>query len=96
MWEEYARLSKEKDVEAIYEHYLPSFAGDRLPSSPIGDIVSIADKMDTIVGGFEWSHPYWNSRSFWVERQALGIIRIILEKNYSISLRDLMKRVEGS
>ncbi len=51
---EYARLSGEKTevAEAIHEHYLPAFAGDRLPGSPIGDIVSMADKMDTIVGCF--------------------------------------------
>ncbi|MGD0915906.1 MAG: glycine--tRNA ligase subunit beta, partial [Thermodesulfobacteriota bacterium] len=44
---EYALLSGEKTevAEAIYEHYLPGFAGDRLPSSPVGDIVSMADRL---------------------------------------------------
>jgi glycyl-tRNA synthetase beta chain len=91
---EYARLSKEKPevAEAIYEHYLPSFAGDRLPSGPIGDIVSIADKMDTIVGGFGVGLiPTGTADPFGLRRQALGIIRIILEKKYSISLRDLIE-----
>jgi glycyl-tRNA synthetase beta chain len=91
---EYARLSKERPevAEAIYEHYLPSFAGDRLPSGPIGDIVSIADKMDTIVGGFGVGLiPTGTADPFGLRRQALGIIRIILEKNYSISLRDLIE-----
>ncbi len=94
---EYARLSKEKPevAEAIYEHYLPGFAGDRLPSSPIGDIVSIADKMDTIVGCFGVGLlPTGTADPFGLRRQALGIIRIILEKKYSISLRGLIEESE--
>jgi glycyl-tRNA synthetase beta chain len=90
---EYARLSKEKPevAEAIYEHYLPSFAGDRLPSTPIGDIVSIADKMDTIVGCFGVGLvPTGTADPFGLRRQALGIIRIVLEKKYSLSLRGLI------
>jgi len=91
---EYARLSGEKPevAEAIYEHYLPGFAGDRLPSSPIGDIVSIADKMDTIVGCFGVSLvPTGTADPFGLRRQALGIIRIILEKKYTISLTGLIE-----
>jgi glycyl-tRNA synthetase beta chain len=94
---EYARLSKERPevAEAIYEHYLPSFAGDRLPSSPIGDIVSIADKMDTIVGCFGVGLvPTGKADPFGLRRQALGIIRIILEKKYPISLRGLIEESE--
>jgi glycyl-tRNA synthetase beta chain len=91
---EYARLSGEKPevAEAIYEHYLPGFAGDRLPSSPIGDIVSIADKMDTIAGCFGVGVvPTGTADPFGLRRQALGIIRIVLEKKYSISLRGLIE-----
>lgn len=91
---EYARLSGEKPevYEAIYEHYLPGFAGDRLPSSPVGDIVSIADKMDTIVGCFSVGLvPTGTADPFGLRRQALGIIRIILEKEYSLSLLQLIE-----
>jgi glycyl-tRNA synthetase beta chain len=94
---EYARLSKETPevAEAIYEHYLPAFAGDRLPPSPIGDIVSIADKMDTIVGCFGVGLvPTGTADPFGLRRQALGIIRIILEKKYSFSLRGLIEESE--
>ena len=94
---EYARLSGEKPevAEAIYEHYLPGFAGDRLPSGPIGDIVSIADKMDTIVGCFGVGLvPTGTADPFGLRRQALGIIRIILEKKYSISLTGLIEESE--
>ena len=94
---EYARLSKERPevAEAIYEHYLPGFAGDRLPSGPIGDIVSIADKMDTIVGCFGVGLvPTGTADPFGLRRQALGIIRIIVEKKYSLSLRELIEESE--
>jgi glycyl-tRNA synthetase beta chain len=94
---EYARLTKERPevAEAIYEHYLPGFAGDRLPSGPIGDIVSIADKMDTIVGCFGVDLvPTGTADPFGLRRQALGIIRIILEKKYSISLTGLIEESE--
>ncbi|MGZ3539106.1 MAG: glycine--tRNA ligase subunit beta, partial [Thermodesulfobacteriota bacterium] len=91
---EYARLAGERQeiAEAIYEHYLPGFARDRLPSSPIGDIVSIADKMDTIVGCFGVGLvPTGTADPFGLRRQALGIIRIVLEKKYSLSLRGLIE-----
>jgi glycyl-tRNA synthetase beta chain len=94
---EYARLSKERPevAEAIYEHYLPGFAGDRLPSNPIGDIVSIADKMDTIVGCFGVGLvPTGTADPFGLRRQALGILRIILEKKYPISLKRLVEESE--
>jgi glycyl-tRNA synthetase beta chain len=94
---EYARLSKERPEvsEAIYEHYLPGFAGDRLPSGPVGDIVSIADKMDTIVGCFGVGLvPTGTADPFGLRRQALGIIRIIVEKKYSLSLRELIEESE--
>jgi len=95
---EYARLSKERPEvsEAIYEHYLPAFAGDRLPSSPTGDIVSISDKMDTIVGCFGVGLvPTGTADPFGLRRQALGIIRILVEKKYSLSLRGLIEASEG-
>ncbi|NWF92110.1 MAG: glycine--tRNA ligase subunit beta [Syntrophaceae bacterium] len=95
---EYARLSGERPevAEAIYEHYLPGFAGDRLPSGPIGDIISIADKMDTIVGSFGIGLvPTGTADPFGLRRQALGIIRIILEKGYSLSLTGLIQESGG-
>ncbi len=91
---EYARISGESPevAEAIYEHYLPTFAGDRLPSSPVGDIVSIADKMDTIVGSFGIGLvPTGTADPFGLRRQALGIIRIIVEKKYPISMEELVE-----
>jgi glycyl-tRNA synthetase beta chain len=90
---EYARLSGEEAevAEAIYEHYLPAFAGDRLPGGPVGDIVSMADKMDTIVGCFGVGlAPTGTADPFGLRRQTLGILRILLEKKYPVSLVDLI------
>jgi len=95
---EYARLSGEKPevAEAIYEHYLPGFAGDRLPSGPVGDIVSMADRLDTIVGCFGVGLvPTGTADPFGLRRQALGIIRIILEKKYPLSLAELIEESES-
>jgi len=91
---EYARIQGEKPevAEAIYEHYLPAFAGDRLPRSPIGDIVSMADRLDTIVGCFGVGLvPTGTADPFGLRRHALAIIRIILEKKYALVLTELIE-----
>jgi glycyl-tRNA synthetase beta chain len=90
---EYGRLQGERPevAEAIYEHYLPSFAGGRLPGSTVGDVVSIADKLDTIVGCFGVGlTPTGTADPFGLRRQALGILRIILEKRYPLSLGQMI------
>lgn len=95
---EYARLSGEKPevAEAIYEHYLPGFAGDRLPSGPVGDIVSMADRLDTIVGCFGVGLvPTGTADPFGLRRHALGIIRIILEKEYPLPLVRIIEESEN-
>ena len=91
---EYARIQGEKPevAEAIYEHYLPAFAGDRLPGSPIGDIVSMADRLDTIVGCFGVGLvPTGTADPFGLRRHALAIIRIILEKKFTLPLTELIE-----
>jgi len=94
MGKEYASLSGEDlDVAtAIYEHYLPRFAGDALPSTHIGAFVSIADKLDTVVGCFGVGLiPTGTSDPYALRRQTLGIINIILDKRYPISLARLIE-----
>ena len=91
----YARLAKEDEAvaQAIYEHYLPTHAGGQLPSAMAGSLVSIADKLDTVVGCFGIGQiPTGTADPFALRRQALGIIRIILEKDLSISISDLISR----
>jgi glycyl-tRNA synthetase beta chain len=95
----YAQLAKENEAvaEAIYEHYLPTHAGGQLPSGMAGSLVSISDKLDTVVGCFGVGQiPTGTADPFALRRQALGIIRIILEKDLSLSLSHLIsKALEG-
>ena len=82
MGREYARLDVEKaDVcEGIFEQYLPRFAGDILPKTEIGRILSIADKVDNIVATFSRGKaPTGSQDPFALRRQALGIINILLD-----------------
>ncbi|OGP54300.1 MAG: glycine--tRNA ligase subunit beta [Deltaproteobacteria bacterium RBG_13_52_11] len=94
MGREYALLGGEDPAVAqvIFEHYLPRFAGDELPSTPAGDIVSIADKMDTVIGCFGAGLlPTGTSDPFALRRQTLGVINIILGKGYCFSLRRIIE-----
>lgn len=93
MGREYAVNNGEpKEVaQAIFEHYLPRFAGDLLPETQAGMIVSIADKIDTIVGCFSIGIiPTGSQDPYALRRQALGICHIILAGNISISLTKLI------
>jgi glycyl-tRNA synthetase beta chain len=94
MGREYALLAGEDKAVAqvIFEHYLPRFAGDELPSSSAGAVVGIADKMDTVVGCFGAGLiPTGTSDPFALRRQTLGIINIILGKGYCLSLRRIIE-----
>ncbi len=95
MGREYALLQGE-DVEvatAIAEHYLPTQAGGDLPSSDIGAFVSIADKLDSICGCFGVGLiPTGSADPYALRRSALGIINIILDREYRLSLGALVDR----
>ncbi len=89
----YASLGGEKEevARAIYEHYLPVAAGGLLPSSHPGAILSIADKLDTIVGCFGVGLiPTGTADPYALRRQTLGVIHIILDKQYLLSLSHLL------
>ena len=95
MGREYALIQGEDPVvaKAIYEHYLPIAAGGDLPETDEGAIVSIADKLDTIVGFFGIDiAPTGTADPFALRRQALGIINIILSKNYPLNLGVLIDK----
>ena len=92
MGREYAKLSGESDAvaEAIYEHYLPRFAGDALPLTPAGQAVSIADKIDNIVATFSRGLiPTGSQDPFALRRQALGIVHILIKGQYKLTLSEL-------
>lgn len=89
---EYAGISGENEIVslAIFEQYLPRFSGDQLPTTTAGAILSIADKLDSIVGLFAINiQPTGSQDPFGLRRSALGIINIILDKKLNLSLNDL-------
>ena len=95
MGREYALLQgEEREVAvAIAEHYLPTQAGGALPASDIGALVSIADKLDSICGCFGVGLiPTGAADPYALRRAALGIIAIILNRGYRLSLPDLIDR----
>jgi len=90
---EYAQHSGENEIvsTAIYEQYLPRFTGDILPTTTAGSILSIADKIDTIVGSFAIGvQPTGSQDPYGLRRQALGVINIILEKRLKLGLEDII------
>jgi glycyl-tRNA synthetase beta chain len=77
---------------AISEHYQPRFAGDELPRSKVGIAVAIADKLETLVGLFSIGEkPTGDKDPFALRRQALGIIRMLIECKLNISLVTLIE-----
>jgi len=95
MGKEYAVLSGERRevAEAIFEHYLPRFSGDRLPLTKSGMILGIADKVDTIIGCFVMGlTPTGSQDPYGLRRQSRGKIAIILKNNLEISLKDIIQK----
>jgi len=79
-------------AQAIFEHYLPRYAGDRLPESLPGIVVGLADKLDSLVGLFAVNLiPTGSADPFALRRAALGIVQVLIEKNLSLSLRELLR-----
>lgn len=92
MGEDYARKAGENETvaAAINEHYQPRFAGDRAPASIIGAVVSLADKLDTIVGCFSIGIiPTGSQDPYALRRQAAGVVQIILAQRLNLQLSDL-------
>ncbi|MBM4141563.1 MAG: glycine--tRNA ligase subunit beta [Nitrospira sp.] len=78
-------------AEALGEQYLPLHSGGSLPKTQIGDLLSIADKIDNIVAFFSIGlTPTGSEDPFALRRQALGIIAILLDKGYSITLTEIV------
>ncbi|MDX1491347.1 MAG: glycine--tRNA ligase subunit beta [Pseudohongiellaceae bacterium] len=90
----YALNDKEPEevALALNEQYMPRFSGDALPSTMTGNLLAIADKLDTIVGLFAIGQPPTGSKDpFALRRAALGVLRIIVEKGLEI---DLLETIE--
>ncbi|KPL98405.1 glycine--tRNA ligase subunit beta [Vibrio splendidus] len=79
---------------ALYEQYMPRFAGDTLPSTGISSAVAMADKLDTIVGIFGIGQAPKGSDPFALRRASLGVLRIIVENGYNLDLTDLIGKAK--
>lgn len=82
------RSGEDKCVaQAIGDHYLPAFSGDRLPAHAVGKVVALADRLDTLTGIFATGlKPSGNKDPFALRRTALGLIRILLDGELAIEL----------
>ncbi|WP_314654556.1 glycine--tRNA ligase subunit beta [uncultured Selenomonas sp.] len=93
MGREYALLDGESPAvaRAIDEQYMPRFAGDELPQTPIGVALSAADKIDNIVGTFSQGRiPTGSQDPFGLRRQALGLVLMLIEQESTMLLSDLV------
>ncbi len=78
-------------AEAIEDHYKPRFAGDDLPRNNVGLVVALADKLETLVGMFGIGNvPTGDKDPFALRRHALGVIRMLIEKDVDLGLPELL------
>ena len=78
-------------ANAIEDHYRPRFAGDELPRNPVGLVVALADKLETLVGMFGIGNlPSGDKDPFALRRHALGVIRMLMEKDLALEWRELL------
>ncbi|GAB2573152.1 glycine--tRNA ligase subunit beta [Gracilibacillus alcaliphilus] len=96
MGRKYAEMFGEDPVvaQAIEEHYMPRNTHDRLPETAVGAVVSIADKLDTVVGCFGVGLiPSGSQDPYALRRQALGILQIIQDKEWDLNLDHIIAEV---
>ncbi|HWU85554.1 MAG TPA: glycine--tRNA ligase subunit beta, partial [Rhodocyclaceae bacterium] len=78
-------------ADAIEDHYKPRFAGDELPRNPVGICVALADKLETLVGLFGIGQiPTGDKDPFALRRHALGVIRVLMERDLPLHLDQLL------
>ena len=78
-------------TEAIEDHYKPRFAGDELPRNQVGLVVALADKLETLVGMFGIGNvPTGDKDPFALRRHALGVIRMLIDKDVALGLPELL------
>lgn len=95
----YALLDGEAEEVALAqdEQYMPRFAGDELPATATGQAVAIADKLDTLVGMFAIGQPPTGSKDpFALRRSALGLLRIIIERQLPLDLREMVQQATAA
>ena len=81
----------EEVARGIYEHYLPRSAEDELPQTEIGTILALSDKLDTVISFISIGEkPRATADPFGIRRNAIGIVRILVEKEIDIDLKNLL------
>lgn len=99
MGRHYAALAGEPEAvsEAIFEHYLPRGAGDALPRTDAGAVLGIADRLDTLVGCFAVGLvPTGSADPYGLRRAALGVLGILLDRGWPVSLSGLVDRAASA
>ncbi len=95
----YAQLDGEpaEVAEAMQQQYRPAFAGDSLPEGPVATCLALADRLDTLVGIFGIGQaPTGSKDPFALRRAALGVLRILVEKELPIDLHDALRWAVGN
>jgi glycyl-tRNA synthetase beta chain len=83
-------------ADAIEDHYKPRFAGDELPRNPVGLVVALADKLETLAGLFSVGQlPTGDRDPFALRRHALGIVRMLMEKDLPLGIDGLIVQAVG-
>jgi glycyl-tRNA synthetase len=91
----YALKAGESDAvaQAIFEHYLPRFAGDQVPQTHPGLVVGLADRLDTLIGLFAAGHKPSGARDpFALRRTAIGLVQMLIEHQQRIDLRQMLTK----
>ncbi|MBB3169814.1 glycine--tRNA ligase subunit beta [Simiduia aestuariiviva] len=79
-------------AQALNEQYLPRFAGDQLPQTQTGTLLALADRLDTLVGIFGiGQQPTGSKDPFALRRASLGVLRLLVEKQLPLDLRELLE-----
>ena len=94
MGQYYARHDGEPEAVAVAlrEHYMPRFAADEIPATQLGCVVSVADKIDTLVGIFGIGQPPTGSKDpFALRRASIGVLRVLLETEWPLDLAALLQ-----
>ena len=96
MGKHYAKLAGEKDdvAAAIAEHYMPTTSEGNLPKTTVGSLLSIADKLDTIITFFAVGMiPSSSNDPYALRRYAYGIVRILINQNWSLPFNDVLPEI---
>lgn len=79
-------------AQALDEQYMPRFAGDKLPVNPVGQVLALADRIDTLVGAFAINQiPTGDKDPYGLRRAAIGVLRILIEGKIDLDLKNIVE-----